>query len=77
MQAFLITEDFNGYDVISLMIKTLEDLAERSLSDDLLNFIPVRNVVFNSSQILTILCIKAVIVSIFLRFLHRFFVFLF
>lgn len=76
VQAFLIPEYFNGYDVISLVIKTLEDLAERPLSDNLLDFVPVGNMVFRCSQVLAVFGVKAVIVSVFLRFLHLLFVFL-
>jgi len=57
------------------MINTLEHLAKGSLAYDFLDLKAIGYVVFDPSQVLTIFCVKPVIIGIFLlRFLERFLV---
>ena len=61
VQALLVTEDLQSDDLLLLVVEAFENLTERALSNPLLNFIPVRNMVVYVTDILTIVIVEAAI----------------
>lgn len=77
MQAFLVSEDFNGHDFAGLVVVALKDLTETAFAYDLLNLEAVDNVVAHLGYVLTILRVETVILGVFLGVLFPFLVFFF
>jgi hypothetical protein len=62
MQTFLVLKYFECYWLIMLVIVTMENLAERALSNLLLDFVSVVNMVFRIRDIFILFCVETVVV---------------
>ena len=61
VQAFLISQYLQGTHLLLLVVEAFENLTERALSNPLLNFIPVRNMVVYVTDILALVIVEAAI----------------
>ena len=61
VQAFLISQYLQGTHLLLLVVEAFENLTERALSNPLLNFIPVRNMVVYVTDILAFVIVEAAI----------------
>ena len=59
IQTLFISEDLQSDNLLLLVIIALENLAERALSNALLNFVPVRNMVVHVTYIFSFVVVKA------------------
>ena len=60
-QYFLISQYLQGTHLLLLVVEAFENLTERALSNPLLNFIPVRNMVVYVTDILALVIVEAAI----------------
>ena len=61
IQPFLVPQDLQRDHLVRLVIKSLENLPETPLPDLFLHLIPVRNVVFRITDVLTFIIVKTTI----------------
>ena len=61
VQAFLISQYLQSTHLLLLVVEAFENLTERALSNPLLNFIPVRNMVVYVTDILALVIVEAAI----------------
>jgi len=61
IEAFLVTEDLEGDELLSLMVPAFENLAEGALSDTLVNFKSVSDVIMDVTDILSFVVVKATV----------------
>lgn len=61
MESLLVSQNFEGDSIASLMVGALEDRAERALTHRFLDFISVSNLVLDLNDILSVLSVKAMV----------------
>lgn len=61
VQALLVSQDFEGHDLLLLVVPALEDLAEAAFADALLHLETVGDVVMRITDVLTLVVVKAAV----------------
>ena len=60
--SLLILDNFDSHDLLGFVVKALESLAKTAFSKEILNFKPIRKMVFQDDLIIAILIVIAIVV---------------